>query len=91
MPNKITVDIEALDYEVTVRDVEEALKKMFTNMPTRVTMSANQHSVVRTAVTAKVICLKCDHERVVTGRDWEEKCPNCGELQYEYDSRFGGF
>jgi DNA repair photolyase len=42
-------------------------------------------------VTAKVTCLKCQNERIVVGRDWEEKCPNCGELQHEYDSRFGGF
>ena len=41
--------------------------------------------------SAKVTCLKCDNGRVVVGDNWERKCPSCGESQYEYDSRFGGF
>ena len=36
MPNKIIVEIEALDYTVNERDVAEALKSHFPNMPTRV-------------------------------------------------------
>lgn len=36
MPNKIVVEIEALDYTVNERDVAEALKSHFPNMPTRV-------------------------------------------------------
>lgn len=36
MPNKIIVEIEALDYTVNERDVAEALKSHFPNTPTRV-------------------------------------------------------
>ena len=36
MPNKIFVEIEALDYTVNERDVADALKSHFPNMPTRV-------------------------------------------------------
>lgn len=34
MPNKIIVEIEALDYTISRRDVEEALKSHFPHMPT---------------------------------------------------------
>lgn len=34
MPNKITIEIEALDYTVNARDVAEALRAHFPNMPT---------------------------------------------------------
>jgi hypothetical protein len=34
MGNKIVVEIEALDYKINVRDVAEALKSYYPNMPT---------------------------------------------------------
>ena len=71
MPNKITVQIEALDYEITVRDIEEALKRVYPNMPTVVKQVASQPTLAPDRARYCHACKSLLEEHSVY-------CDNCG-------------